>query len=152
MEMKGQLTTADTAKAYMLAGNATVTIRSIPTQMRYTFKIRQAKPTERNNWRTDQYFVNLLIGQDNESDYAYMGMIRKGIFQLTTASKYNETTTPVKAFRWVFDRLQNGIMPDKLEIWHEGTCGRCGRKLTVPESVERGIGPECAKHFMPKAA
>jgi hypothetical protein len=29
-------------------------------------------------------------------------------------------------------------------VWHEGRCGRCGRKLTVPESIESGFGPECA--------
>ena len=35
-------------------------------------------------------------------------------------------------------------LPKTVEVWHEGICGRCGRKLTVPESVERGLGPECA--------
>jgi hypothetical protein len=30
-----------------------------------------------------------------------------------------------------------------LEVWHEGRCGACGRRLTVPESIERGLGPEC---------
>ncbi|MCH9729159.1 MAG: hypothetical protein K0U84_05675 [Actinomycetia bacterium] len=28
---------------------------------------------------------------------------------------------------------------------HSGNCGFCGRKLTDPASVERGIGPECLK-------
>jgi hypothetical protein len=28
---------------------------------------------------------------------------------------------------------------------HEGKCGRCGRLLTVPSSIESGIGPECSK-------
>lgn len=32
-----------------------------------------------------------------------------------------------------------------VEIWHEGKCGRCGRQLTVPESIESGFGPECVK-------
>jgi hypothetical protein len=30
------------------------------------------------------------------------------------------------------------------EVYHEGRCGRCNRKLTVPESIETGLGPECA--------
>jgi hypothetical protein len=34
-------------------------------------------------------------------------------------------------------------MPDGVVIWHEGRCGRCGRRLTVPESIESGYGPEC---------
>jgi hypothetical protein len=29
-----------------------------------------------------------------------------------------------------------------------GWCLRCGRDLTVPESVERGIGPVCAKKWV----
>jgi len=32
-----------------------------------------------------------------------------------------------------------------LEIWHEGRCGRCNRKLTVPASIALGIGPECGQ-------
>ena len=27
----------------------------------------------------------------------------------------------------------------------EGACYRCGRTLTVPASVHRGLGPECAR-------
>jgi hypothetical protein len=30
-------------------------------------------------------------------------------------------------------------------VWHEGSCARCGKKLTVPESIESGFGPECVK-------
>ena len=33
--------------------------------------------------------------------------------------------------------------PSKLFVRHRG---RCGRTLTVPESIERGIGPKCSKH------
>ena len=41
-------------------------------------------------------------------------------------------------------RLAAGSMPANVEINHEGRCGRCGRALTVPESVASGIGPESA--------
>jgi hypothetical protein len=30
-----------------------------------------------------------------------------------------------------------------MELWHEGRCGKCGRALTVPESIESGLGPVC---------
>jgi hypothetical protein len=39
-------------------------------------------------------------------------------------------------------------LPESLEIWHEGSCLRCGRKLTVPESIESGYGPECIKSVL----
>jgi hypothetical protein len=47
------------------------------------------------------------------------------------------------AMNWVLDHLSEGEMPPLTEIWHEGRCGRCGRKLTVPDSIAIGIGPDC---------
>ena len=32
----------------------------------------------------------------------------------------------------------------RFEFRHEGRCGRCGRALTVPESIDTGFGPHCA--------
>ena len=43
--------------------------------------------------------------------------------------------------------LHHGNLPPALEVWHEGRCGRCGRKLTTPQSVETGFGPVCAQNL-----
>jgi len=54
---------------------------------------------------------------------------------------------PVKrvAFPWLWDRLTNGGgLPGAIEVWHEGSCCRCARRLTVPASIEMGLGPDCA--------
>jgi hypothetical protein len=29
---------------------------------------------------------------------------------------------------------------EQIKIYHEGKCARCGRPLTVPESIESGFG------------
>ena len=59
-----------------------------------------------------------------------------------------------KAFAW-FWRVLNGSgnFPAGFEFWHEGRCCRCGKRLTVPESIQGGIGPECikGKTFVPVA-
>lgn len=34
---------------------------------------------------------------------------------------------------------------NQLLYYHEGKCGACARKLTVPESIINGIGPVCAE-------
>lgn len=34
---------------------------------------------------------------------------------------------------------------NKMDYYHEGRCGRCARRLTVPESIINGLGPECAE-------
>jgi len=54
----------------------------------------------------------------------------------------------VKAFGWTFDQLVAGnIASDKVQIEHSGSCCRCGRELTHPDSIQNGVGPECIKHF-----
>ena len=64
-EMRGQLHTPAFAKAYALAGNATFTVLNPDTGNRFTFKIRR-KEVEENK---ELFFVGLLSGSDNESDY-----------------------------------------------------------------------------------
>ncbi len=48
---------------------------------------------------------------------------------------------------WTWDRLVNkGLdLPDVIEVWHEGGCKCCGRTLTVPASIELGMGEICAE-------
>lgn len=50
-----------------------------------------------------------------------------------------------RAFLWALPYLWRGAaLPAPGRIYHLGRCGRCGRALTVPSSVESGFGPECA--------
>ena len=148
----GNLKTAAAALAFITAGNAYFTIRSQKTGTRYTYRVSRAKPNAGYcQWCKAEpcrcvppYFVSLLSGPENTSDYTYLGMVRENLFRLTRASKMNETSLPVRAFRWVWEHLVRRELPPQTEIWHEGRCGRCGRMLTVPESVAAGIGPECA--------
>jgi len=136
---------AAAALRFIMAGNAYFTVRSIKTGTRYTYRVSRAKndnPRYANSGET--FFVALLTGPQNETDYSYMGIIRNREFRTTGKSRYNERTLPVQAFRWVLGWLQRDAFPPQTELWHEGRCGRCGRKLTVPESIEAGIGPECA--------
>ena len=51
-------------------------------------------------------------------------------------------------FRWIVSRLARGEdISGKVTIRHEGRCGRCGRKLTTPASIDTGIGPVCAERM-----
>jgi hypothetical protein len=51
----------------------------------------------------------------------------------------------VKVFEFMLNRLKTDNLPDFLEVWHEGFCGKCGKRLTVPSSILSGLGPECIK-------
>jgi hypothetical protein len=148
--MPGQLTDTKQILKFMFAGNSTITFRSAKTGNRYTFKIREGKtnPPGGVAWPSagPVHFVKVLAGADNTADYVYIGMIRDGKFT-TRASKMGISSVPVKTFMWALESFQKGIIPELLEVWHEGRCGRCGRKLTVPESIASGFGPECSERM-----
>lgn len=129
------------AKDFALAGNAIITLQSLKTGLHFTYRIRQAKDKVTQEPTPGLYFVSLLNGSDNENDYQYLGMIRDLSFTLTRASRAGEAAPSVKAFRFFWASTQ---LHEALVVHHEGRCGRCGRTLTVPSSIDRGIGPECA--------
>lgn len=143
---QAQLKTAETALGFMLAGNATVTLVSKKTGNRFTYQIRQAKSD--TDAQTDLYFIGLLRGPNNEADYSYLGRIAKGQVyigrKVPKPGDIGRDAPSAIAFDYAWQHLERGRVPDLLEIWHEGKCGRCNRKLTVPSSIAAGIGPECA--------
>lgn len=113
----------------------------------YTFRITKPKRDEKGN---PPYFISMLTGPDNTSDYNYLGLYipQYNNVKLTSKSKFTAESTPVKVLNWAFKMVAEGReLPPGYSILHEGKCCRCGRTLTTPESINNGIGPECAKYF-----
>jgi uncharacterized protein DUF6011 len=133
-----RLMNLDDALTFIKAGNARFTLRSAKTGERFTYRVRESQDGK-------VHFVSLLTGTDNESHYSYMGVLDTNKLRPTAKSKIAIDAPGFKAFDWTWYQMSQGRLPDALEIWHEGSCGRCGRALTVPESIDRGIGPECWK-------
>jgi hypothetical protein len=130
-------------KQFALAGNATFTISNPKTNARLTFRVKQPKREDMNKLR----FVSVMTGPDNESSYTFLGTIfPNGAYFHGRNSKIKQTATSAIAFAWLWKHIdQAENLP--IEIRHAGKCGRCGRKLTVPRSIDLGIGPECETHF-----
>ncbi len=127
---------------YAFAGNARLTIVSKRTQERRTFRLRESKDGR-------VFFVSVLTGNDNESDYEYLGTMRDGLYSHGRKSRIGKDAPANKAFEW-FMRMNyanDARFFEQAECWHEGRCGRCGRALTVPESIATGLGPECSQRM-----
>ena len=148
LDMTGRLATTNDVQTYMTAGNATITLRSNISGKRYTYRIKAMENKDGSvaALLDRSYFVSLLTGPDNTGDFTYIGILTPQLnLRLTMKSKLGDECSPVQAFRFLLRCMAKGCMPGNFEVWHAGKCGRCGRKLTVPESVERGIGPDCAQ-------
>lgn len=137
-----QMTDVGDVLAFIQAGKAVFTLKSMKTSNRFTYRVKES-----NDGKV--FFVSLMTGTDNEAHYSYIGVIREDSeFRHTTKSKVSEDADSFRAFSWFWRQVSSGSgspLNPAVEFWHEGKCGRCGRLLTVPESIDRGIGPECAK-------
>ena len=139
MEHPGFDTAAD-AKSFITGGNATFTIRSAKTGKHFTYKVSPKKDDP-----ASPFFVSVKNGPNYE-DQIYIGYLpRNHPNSLLAGVKGRKDAPSFKALQWVMGWLNKGHLPSDLTIQHEGSCCRCGRPLTHPDSITSGIGPECAK-------
>lgn len=143
---RAQIEALDDARDFVLAGRATVTLQNTRTGGRYTFSVNRARPERKGDEPPPRWYVGLLTGPDNGSDYTFLGTIFDGTdYRHGRRSRITPDAPGAKAFAWFWQLLAAGVEPPPaLAIYHEGRCGRCGRPLTVPESIRTGIGPVCA--------
>ena len=111
--------------------------------IRGSFRVSQK---ENDNGTMSPFFVSILTGPDNWSNYRYLGTISvSGNYAHGRKSKISNKAPSARCITWLMDNIRNEDQMARIEFWHCGKCGMCGRKLTVPESIESGIGPICAR-------
>lgn len=147
MSHGAQITNIADVRSFIFAGNALFTLVSKRSGARKTFKVEQAEQRA-GDTREPGFFVKLLNGPQNTTDYRYLGFAFRSPrgygFKL---NKNGWATEAGAAFSWLLSQLSGSQewFAEQCEVWHEGRCGKCGRTLTTPESIERGIGPVCAE-------
>ena len=108
-----------------------------------TFQIKTMKKDAK--FAPGERVIQLLTGPNNEDDYQGFGFV-------------NKTMNGIKVRLWsskkssaLFNRFAQLLEePDKFQkegyvFQFEARCCKCNRKLTTPESISLGIGPECIK-------
>lgn len=151
--MSGRLTSLVVIRQFFTpALNSTlVTLVSKKTGTRFTYVIKRKEPNA-DGQADEVWFVDLLNGPDNRKDFAPLAVLvmRRGLLSYYHArkSRIGATAPSAVAFKWVLEHVVvrgSEQALTQIEAWHEGACGRCGRRLSVPSSVELGLGPECAE-------
>lgn len=128
--MEYKMTDTAAIHAFIFSGKATFTIRSLTSGNHWTFNIKQ---------KDNVWFVRYLVNDES----IYLGFIAaNGQFYATYSMK---NSTPRTVIDCLFKYIAIGRLHQKFEFFHVGKCGRCGRPLTDPASIERGLGPHCAK-------
>lgn len=131
----GQLSkNPETLKEYLYAGKAEFTILNKDTHNRITLQFKKKQDA-------DLYFVMVKDG-----DKRFAGTIfNKNWFNRGHKSQFAADSKEIKIIQW-FVRNQNKLDHyNSVELYHNNRCAKCGKKLTVPESISVGLGAECAK-------
>ena len=133
--MEGRKLKNSDALKFIFAGKSIVTFLNTKTANRFTFKVKAAKDS-------NLFFVSVLTSPDV---YSYIGTCIEGNYKHGRKSNITKDAQSVKVFEFMLSRLKTNNLPDFLEVWHEGFCGKCGKRLTVPSSILNGLGPDCIK-------
>lgn len=143
--MIAEMRSAAQVKTFALAGRAILTIRSRKTQDRFTYRLKRSDDGK-------VHFVSVLCGPDNTNQYRYFGVVKDGGRFIPSRKRVipQSKSKSVAGFEWFWNAIRNDHLPETVEVWHEGRCGRCGRLLTVPESIKSGFGPECSQYVCVK--
>lgn len=152
---------------FALGGDAIFTLENVTNGKRFTYRLTAGDPREGQDPARAPIFVKILTGSNNEEDYTLYGMIFRDdrgqpCFNLRRfdgtwgAKKFDspigETAPSAKGIAWLLERIREnrsapllfGDLDERFAVYHEGRCCRCGRTLTVPASIESGVGPDCA--------
>lgn len=113
--------------------NGCITIVSGRTGAHRTIRVKYAKSMGKR-------IIEMLVGNDNENSYKGFGTVEAdGKITLWRGRDSD-------FFRILAKMVMNPEeWLDRATFQFEGKCIRCNRKLTNPESLKSGIGPECAK-------
>ena len=142
-ENSHQLKGAETIKNYCMGGHAVVTLSS-PSKVHHTYYIRAPWKDDKSDFPDDVRFV---YAKHMNGKWLYVGQIINNgtAFRQTKNSYFGERHEIFKGMKYII-RMMNEDFETPMVLRHEGCCSKCGRRLTDPKSIERGMGKWCSKH------
>ncbi len=122
---------------YIMGGRGSFTLANTSSGTHITYRVRRGQ---------NCLFAYFLSGPDT---YNYLGVLDtkggKVDLRLTPKSQATWTANSTRGLVWLLEQCdKHRELPGTMKFQHNGQCCKCGRELTTPESIDRGIGPICA--------
>lgn len=107
--------------------------------------VRIKRPGANSNWH-GKVLVEFLSGSDNDHDFTAFGELTPGGVRVWGRFK---DSPRAGVYAQAVEVVVNGTRDAReaaglAYAMASGNCYRCGRTLTVPASIHRGLGPDCA--------
>lgn len=133
---------------FIFAGRSVFTLENNETGNYITFKIKELK----KNYKVipGVFVVECKVLGDKDTGYRFLGFLNLNERKFRRRF-WDHNFIGYTTLFWLLKNLENLEKYEKLSIYHEGRCCKCGMPLTVPESIDSGIGPECNKRMLEKS-
>lgn len=127
------------AANYILGGKGVVTLLS-PSGVHHTYGIWKPR---KDPFPDDVLFMYVKQG----NSWKYLAMMNGLNIKLTSASRFGLDSPEYKGAKYIVRMMKddNLFANTPMELYHEGVCSICGKQLTSPKSIIKGIGPRCLK-------
>ncbi len=140
--------TPEQFRNFIFAGRSVFTLENSETGNYLTFKVKQIK----KNYKEvpGQFAIECKTLGDKAHGYKFLGFV--DLNERKFKKRYWDSNfVGFKTWVWLLKNLERLEDFTKLAIYHEGRCCKCGMPLTVPESIDSGIGPDCKKTMYRKS-
>lgn len=126
----------------LLAGKSTLTLRN-PARGTH-IRVRMYNRKDHSTGKPSScYFLKVSLLGDGDAGYKYAGAYFSDSKRFKAAPELEVDPPLAAVVSLILRAIDTPNVLSAAEIMHEGKCCRCGRKLTHPESIETGLGPEC---------
>ena len=134
---------------FIFMGRSVFTLENNETNNYLTFQIREIK--KNGKVVPNQFSVQCKSLGDKEYGYQFLGYLNLATKRFNSYKRTPNTFIGFKVFFWLMQNLERLEAFPKLAIYHEGRCCKCSLPLTVPESIDSGIGPECKRKMLDRS-
>ena len=131
-------------RSFLFQGRANFTMVNADTENYITYYVKSRKVKRDQPEETRFFEVYVKAIGDKVAGKVQVGEIdrKKGIIEVKQGVKSDYIG--LVTIKWLLFHWRSlEKFHDKLKIYHLNSCCKCGMPLTVPESIQDGIGPIC---------
>jgi len=139
---------AGEARDYMLSplpGHSCVVTARSSSGRHFIYHIRRSPAHDRG--RGYLHVSVQCTGENSSNETRPVGTVYLGHGGFLAHPKVSPEAPSVRAWAWIWGHLRAGgpALPEGLELWQPGRCGRCGREL---RATPGHYGPICVQKMM----
>jgi hypothetical protein len=136
-------------RSFIFQGKALFTLENKEKGTHITFKVKSPKRRRGTPEDLTVFDIEAKALNDGYSGMRYLGRLDRKTRILKESGRVPKDHPGILTLHWLmrnWSRLEEFERDGKLAMYHLGICCKCGLSLTVPESIQNGIGPQCKKY------